>query len=409
MRRPLDASASACRRSASRRAPGRRTPSSTQHLGDQHLDAVEVAVACRPARRGRSTMKAWPMRGRLPSSTKKLEASKPKLRADQRGDQQLDHQRQHRALGLRDGADRQHRALQCRPSGRWSGWPSASSAQPSGMRLAFLGRDHQLAARHLADRLRSIISGSASRRGNDRRHRVGAEDRVLAAGRRHGRRRVGEAQADHAGSGRRRAGDRRPRRSGGCWSRRQRHTPCSRAAAMASRTASSQAGKARPSLRVDQQRRRPCGAARRGSAAPSTRPLRRCVAYCAHAAQAVRAQALRFGAAPARARCLAPSRRWRRRAAARAATSACSFVDGSELHASASSTLSAIRKRHALVRLGGDAGDVRRQQQVRAVLRSAARPAAARRRTRRSPRRRDGRSSAPRPAPPRRRCRRARC
>jgi hypothetical protein len=54
------------------------------------------------------------------------------LRADQRGDQQLHHQRQHRALGAAHRTDRQHRAVHAglRVGG---GLPSASSAQPRGM------------------------------------------------------------------------------------------------------------------------------------------------------------------------------------------------------------------------------------------------------------------------------------
>ena len=176
-------------------------------------------------------------------------------------------------------------------------------------------------------------------------------------------------------------------------------------------TARSQAGKARPSSRVDDGRGALALRRLRPAAAPSTRPLRRCVAYWATRHEPVRGQPLRFGEDQRAGRSSAPSPRRRRRAAARASTLARARrrASGVAISASASSTLSAISERDALVRLGRDAGDVRRQDQVRAIGEHDCRRRAARPRTRRARRRRAGRSSTPRPARPRRRCRRGRC
>ena len=109
-------------------------------------------------------MKAWPMRGRLPSSTKKLEASKPNwapIRAVTSssttsasiapfGDD----------IAPMGSIDPVNAAL-----ASVVGWPSASSAQPSGIGWPVLAATITL-PRATSLRLRSIISASASRRGN---------------------------------------------------------------------------------------------------------------------------------------------------------------------------------------------------------------------------------------------------
>ena len=214
------------------------------------------------------------MRGRLPASTKKLLGLETVLAADQGRHQQFDHQGQHRALGAADARRSAASNRPARPRRRWSAGPAASSAQPAGIGSPFFAATITL-PRATSDRLRSIISGSGLAARENRGHRVGAEDRVPATGRRHRRRRVGKAQAHHAGRGHRRAGGRRRHRSGGCSSRRRRPRPGARAAATASAIARSQAGKARPSLGVDQQRRRRAAGDARRPRLPRARPLRR--------------------------------------------------------------------------------------------------------------------------------------
>ena len=78
------------------------------------------------------------------------------------------------------------------------GRPFLSSAQPSGIGRPSSGGDHEFAACDF--RQRQVDHQRAPHRaGEHRRHRVGAEHRVAAAGSRHGGGRIGEAQADQHG------------------------------------------------------------------------------------------------------------------------------------------------------------------------------------------------------------------
>ncbi len=116
------------------------------------------------------------------------------VRAGQSGRQELDHQRQHRALGVA------HRQPSCRAAprrDRWSACPSASSAQPSGIVLAALLRRHDVAARHLRQRQVDHQRRAARQRAGER-DRIGAEHGLRSAPRRHRARRVDEHQRDQA-------------------------------------------------------------------------------------------------------------------------------------------------------------------------------------------------------------------
>ena len=181
-----------------------------------------------------------------------------------------------------------------------TGAPAASSAQPaSAISVAAtitLPRATSLTARSIDQRV-----GVTPR--EHRRDRIGAEDRMRAAGRRHRRRRVGEAQADHAGRGH------RPQvidddtavvavDDAGKARRRVRWR-----APIASATASAHAAKARPHRRRSAPRRRVPQT--RAAAHPSTRPFRRCVAYCGTRATARASAGPVTSARPRRARSVA--------------------------------------------------------------------------------------------------------
>jgi hypothetical protein len=227
------------------------------------------------------------MRGRLPSSTKKLLASKPKLAADHGRDQQFDHQRQHRALGAADGADGQHRTGQRRL--RVGGRPALRRPAPSPRGSACRAWPPPSPCRARLRRLRSIIKGSVLRRGNTAATGLVPKMacRPPAAGIAAGELAKPRPTMPAAATGRR-------------WSTTTpqwwlattpaKATPCVRAAATASATASAQAGKARPS------RHRP-GSRRRAGAAPGHRlAIDTAVAQMGgvlrHARQSVRPQAL---------------------------------------------------------------------------------------------------------------------
>ena len=197
------------------------------------------------------------------------------------------------------------------------GRPWASSAQPSGMARPSWAATISL-PRATSDRLRSIINGPAARRGKMAATglvpKIGC--RPPAAGMAAGELAKPRPTMPACATGRR-------------WSTTTpqwwlritpaKTTPCSRAAAMASRTANSQAGKARPcpaSISKAPPLRRTTSAC----AAPSARPLARWVRYwltrprpCEFrpwASASTKAQALLCAiAALAPARCRAPATR----------------------------------------------------------------------------------------------------
>ena len=136
----------------------------------------------------------------------------------------------------------------------------------------------------------------------------------------------------------------------------------------------------------------PC-AHTRGTASPSTRPLRRCVAYCATRDSPCEPRPCDSASTSARAVTRAIALRWRRRACKRTLQPASrSFVrSATRLHASASSTLSAIRKLTRSL-LSAETPAMCGVSSRFGQSSKCARPAAARCRRHRSPRRRGGRS-----------------
>ena len=170
---------------------------------------------------------------------RRLEADR---RAGERRHEQLDDERQHRALRA---AHRQHRARRDRPWGRWSAVRRASSAQPDGMARPSFAAIISL-PRATSDSDRSIDERRPVASRKDRGDRIGAEQRSLAAGHGHRRRRVAERETDHARCRDGHAGDTPRRRNDGCCVTPANATPCSRARRIASSTASAHAGNARP-------------------------------------------------------------------------------------------------------------------------------------------------------------------
>jgi hypothetical protein len=109
-------------------------------------------------------MKVWPMRGRLPSSTKKLDASKPYCAPISAVTSSSTI-----SASIAPLLDVAAPTGSIEPSSAALasvvGLPSASSAQPSGIGSPFLAATITL-PRATSDRLRSISSGSPARRGN---------------------------------------------------------------------------------------------------------------------------------------------------------------------------------------------------------------------------------------------------
>jgi hypothetical protein len=135
------------------------------------------------------------MRGWLPSSTKKDEASKPNCAPISAVTSNSTTSASIAPLGLLTAPIGSIEP--CMPAcGSVVGCRRRRAPSPGGW-AALLGRHHQLAAGDFAERQvdHQRVRGAARK---DRGHRVGAEDRVPAAGRRHRGRRVGEGQADHA-------------------------------------------------------------------------------------------------------------------------------------------------------------------------------------------------------------------
>ena len=296
------------------------------------------------------------------------------------------------------------------------GSPAASSAQPRGIERPSLRRHHQLAARDFAQaqvdhqRLAAELARrvAAAPTWKDRRDRIGAEDRMAPARRRHRRRRVGEAEADHAG--------RRDRTQvidddAGVMAVAHADEGDAELRGAADRLFDRQraGGKCEPSwastmaaagFRRDERRQR-------SAVDAAVAQVRRVLG---DAAEPVRRQPLRFGQHQRPRRRFGHRLRPRRRGAGppRRAPSR-RPARASAVKRAPPAPCSAMRQRHPLVRLGRDAGDVRRQQQIRAaregvvagerfVLEDVERRAAevtAR--------------AAPRRRPPRRRCRRAPC
>ena len=180
------------RAGAARRAGARRRPSASPRSASR---PVPDSTSRPASASGSMTRNAWPIRGRLPSSTKNESASKPNAAPVSAHAQQLDDEREHRALGP---AHRQHRCLRApRPADRSSDCRPRSSAQPSGIGLPSFAATITL-PRATSDSDRSITSGASLRARKHRRDRIGAEHRTPAAGRRHRGRRIAERQADHA-------------------------------------------------------------------------------------------------------------------------------------------------------------------------------------------------------------------
>ena len=217
------------------------------------------------------------MPGRLPSSTKKLDASKPKRAPITALTSSSTTSASIAPLGLVAAPTGSIDPA----SAAWAsvvGWPSASSAQPGGMASPFLAATITL-PRATSLRLRSTISGSAPRRGNTAATGLVPKIGCLppAAGMAAGELAKPSPTMPAAATARR-------------WSTTTPQwwlrttpaiaTPCCSAAAIASATARSQAGKARPPS-ASTTRAPPWRCNTRGSAAPLARPLRRWVQYCA--------------------------------------------------------------------------------------------------------------------------------
>ena len=113
---------------------------------------------------GSITMKAWPMRGGLPASTKKDDASKPNCAPISAVTNNSTTSASMAPLGLL--AAPIGSMLPCKPAcGSVVGWPALSSAHPVGMRAPALAATISLPrATSLSDR--SIINASAPLRGN---------------------------------------------------------------------------------------------------------------------------------------------------------------------------------------------------------------------------------------------------
>ena len=216
-------------------------------------------------------MKAWPMRGRLPSSTKKLEAARSRSAApiSAQASSSTD-ERQHRALGRRPSAAS---SLRARPAHRWSGCrrdraPSrAESARPSWPRPSPCRAPLRRGDRSITQRRRRRGAGTPRRPGWCRRSACVPPAAGIAAGE------LAKREADHAGRGDRRAGGRRHRRSDGCCARRRTRRRTRAHARWLRATASAQAGKARPQPRIDQHR---TAALRARSRQPRSRRRGRC-------------------------------------------------------------------------------------------------------------------------------------
>ena len=401
-----------CRAACERFAPLARKPHAlvVEHCRDQRLDALEVRRAARERIRIDDEERLADARAVafVDEERARLESHR---RAGQRRDEQLDDEREHRALRA---AHREHRPLQARPSRRSSAGRRASSAQPSG-----IGRPSFAATitlpRATSDSERSIVNGGAASRGKTAAIGLVPNSARLppAAGIAAGE--LPKREPDHprlrdrcevprrdaemmavgdAGERRRRIRARAPHRL----ARRRARTPGNASPQRASTST------APPPLAHDD------GA----TALPSARPLRRCVAYCATRAEAVRREALRLGVARARRRSSCAIARdragalQRAHASSRSAGASIVVIASQPSAASASGDFLRDQRRHALVRLrasrrrcaasgsgcgqpaSGDPGAERLV--LEHVERRAAEPARAQRRG---------------DAPPRRRCRRA--
>ncbi len=252
---------------------------------------------------------------------------------------------------------------------RSSGGPSRSSAQPSGIGRPSFAATITFPARYLGqrqvDRQRSTAAAREIRRRSDwcRRARALPPAAGIAAG-----------EFPNASPTMRAAGDgleviRGDAEMVAVGHARERDASIRRRGVIASATASAHAGNARPQPHR-RARRRPARARPSGCAAPSARPLRRCVAYCGNARHAVRREA----AAPRRrrARCavagaivgVAPARCSARDARSR--SSATREIRHRSRAVSPSPRanrrdLVGDQRRHARVRFARDTRDVRRQ------------------------------------------------
>ncbi len=226
---------------------------------------------------GSMTMKAWPMRGRLPSSVKKLLASKPNCEPMSAVTSSSTTSANIAPLVLVVAPI--GNIEPCMPAlGSAVGWPWASSAQPSGMASPFFAATMSL-PRATSLRLRSIINGSAFRRGNTAATGLVPKMGCLPPA-------AGMAAGELAKP--------RPTMPAAATARRWSTTtpqwwlrltpakamPCVRAVATASATARSQAGKARPSS-ASIKSAPPLRCKTLAEAVPLTRPLDKCMAYCA--------------------------------------------------------------------------------------------------------------------------------
>ena len=198
--------------SASRRAPGRRTPGSSS-MAATSVSTRSTIDAAAGQRVRVDHQECLPEPRPVALVDEERVGLESERGAGERAREQLDHQRQHRALGA---AHRQHRARRAPPFASVVGRPSRSSAQPSGIGSPFLAATITL-PRATSDSDRSMVNGA---RHAARKHR-GDRDwcRTTAAGR--PRRAWPPANCRTPGPPfpRRRpaAGDTRPRRSDGCW------------------------------------------------------------------------------------------------------------------------------------------------------------------------------------------------
>ena len=176
-----------------------------QHLGDERLDAVDVDVAAGQRRRVDHEEGLPDAR---PVAFVDEEATTPRSRSARPSARRRAARRRARAsrpfVAAPIGSIEPSSAACASVVGR----PSLSSAQPCGIGSPFFARRPRSCRARLRTATRSIISGSRVPARKDRRDRVRAEDRVPAAGGRHRRRRIREAEPDEAGGREPGAGDR---------------------------------------------------------------------------------------------------------------------------------------------------------------------------------------------------------
>ena len=213
------------------------------------------------------------MRGRFPSSTKKLSASKPIAAPVSAQARSSTIKASIAPLAPPTASIDPANAALASVVGR----PSRSSAQPAGIGRPSLAAIMTL-PRAASDSDRSISSGSPALRGNAAAIGIGAEDRMLATGRRHRRRRIAECHADHARGRNRDEMIGRDAEMVAVGHAHEAHAEFSRPRdRLVDRKRARE--KRESGFRVDQ-----CGPTTErvttGVALPSARPLRRCAAYC---------------------------------------------------------------------------------------------------------------------------------